>query len=224
MTPKTAQSLRQNMVDCQIRTTDVTNIDVLDAFLSVPREAFVPDHKAELAYMDENIEITDKSADFPRYIVSPSPLAKLVQLCSVKPGDVVLNVGTGTGYGAAILARLASSVIALECDSALAEKARAALSGLGVDNAVIVEGLLEAGWSGEAPYDVILVNGSVDAVPNAIFEQLREGGRLVVVIGQGNAADAMVYTKAGGTISGREVFNASVPPLPGFAKVPEFEF
>lgn len=224
MTPKTAQNLRQNMVDCQIRTTDVTDIDVLDAFLSVPREAFVPDHKAELAYMDENIALTDKSADFARYIMAPSPLAKLVQLCAVKADDVVLNIGTGTGYAAAILAGMASSVIALESDAGLAEKARTALSSLGVDNAVIVEGPLENGWSGEAPYDVILVNGSVDAVPTVIFDQLRDGGRLVVVIGQGNAADAMVYTKTGSAVSGREVFNASVPALPGFAKTPVFEF
>lgn len=224
MTPKTAQTLRTNMVDCQIRTTDVTNLDVLEAFLTVPREAFVPPSRIELAYMDEEIAITDKSADYQRYMLAPSPLAKLVQLAKLHKDDVVLNIGCGSGYAAAILAKLASSVIAVECDSAIAEKARATLSELSVDNAVVVEGPLEKGWAGEAPYDVILINGSVDEVPAVVFDQLRDGGHLVAVIGAGNAAKAMIYTKTGSSVSGRDVFNTSIPALPGFAKTPEFEF
>lgn len=224
MNPKTAQKLRTNMVDCQIRTTDVTNLDVLEAFLTVPREAFVPAGRVELAYMDEEMSITDKSADYQRYMLAPSPLAKLVQLAKVKKDDVVLNIGCGTGYASAVLAKLASSVIALECDAALAEKAAATLSELSVDNAVVVQGPLEKGWSSEAPYDVILLNGSVDEVPKMIFDQLRDGGHLVAVIGAGNAAKAMIYTKSGSSVSGRDVFNTSIPALPGFAKIPEFEF
>lgn len=224
MTPKTAQTLRINMVDCQIRTTDVTNLDVLDAFLTVPREVFVPTNRVELAYMDEEIAITDKSSDYQRYMLAPSPLAKLVQLAKLEKDDVVLNIGCGSGYAAAILAKLASSVITVECDSGIAEKARSALSELSVDNAVVVEGPLEKGWAGEAPYDVILLNGSVDEVPSIIFDQLRDGGHLVAVIGSGNAAKAMIYTKSGSSVSGRDVFNTSIPALPGFAKTPEFEF
>ena len=224
MNPKTAQMLRTNMVDCQIRTTDVTNLDVLEAFLTVPREAFVPASRVDLAYMDEEIAITDKSADFPRYMLAPSPLAKLVQLAKVKKDDVVLNIGCGVGYAAAILAKLASSVITVESDAGLAEKARANLIELSVDNAVVVTGPLEDGWASEAPYDVILLNGSVDEVPAKIFGQLRDGGHLIAVIGAGNAAKAMIYTKSGTSISGRDVFNTSIPALPGFAKIPEFEF
>lgn len=218
------QELRIKMVDNQIRTTDVTDLAVLDAFLDVPREAFVPAHRQELAYIDGDILLESDADSSPRYLMEPSPFAKLVQLANVGAHDVVLDIGCGSGYSAAILSQLAGSVIALESDSTLAGAATARLSELGYDNVVIVSAPLAAGYPSEAPYDVIIFEGAVDFVPDAIIAQLKEGGRLVVVEGHGNAGDAKLYMKENGVASGRTVFNLAVKPLPGFARIPQFEF
>lgn len=211
--------LRRHMVDSQLRTTSVSALDVLEAFLSVPREAFVPARKRELAYIDEDIEVSAS-----RYIMEPSPLAKLVQLAAVKPGDVVLDIGCATGYSAAILSRLASSVIAIESDEDLAAKAGDTLAELGHDNVVVLNRPLQEGCPQEAPYDVILVDGAVDEVPQAIRDQLRDGGRLVAVEGTGNAGVAKVYVRDGDVVSGRRAFNCSVRLLPGFEPRTQFQF
>lgn len=210
---------RTKMVDGQIRTTDVTDVPLLDALLAVPREFFVPEGRRSLAYIDEDLEIAPA-----RYLMEPSPFAKLVQLAEIGPGDQVLDVGGGTGYGAAILSSLAAAVTALECDPALASQARANLSALGVANAEVITGDLGTGHAAGAPYDVILLEGSVGIVPERLFPQLAEGGRLVFVIGRGNAGVARIYVKTGEVVSGRRSFNAAVKPLPGFDRIPEFEF
>jgi protein-L-isoaspartate(D-aspartate) O-methyltransferase len=216
---------RQKMVDGQIRTTDVTNLALLEAMLTVPREAFIGANRRSLAYIDEDILIAAPDGDRgARYLMEPSPFAKLVQLADVKPADFVLDVGCGTGYCSAVLSRLASSVIALESDPSLAEFATDALAELGYDNAVVVQGPLREGFASEAPYDVIFVGGSVEEVPQALFDQMKEGGRLVVVVGQGNAGVARLYVKTGGEVSGRRAFNAAIKPLPGFERVRTFEF
>lgn len=217
------QELRTKMVDNQIRTTDVTDLALLDAFLHVPREAFVPARRRELAYIDEDVLLEGASDGARRYIMEPSPFAKLVQLARITPNDVVLDIGSGTGYSAAILSRLAGSVIALESDSVLASAATAHLSELGYDNVVIVTSELAAGYPSEAPYDVIVIEGAVDYVPDTILKQLKEGGRLAVVEGHGNAAVARLYVKENGVASGRGVFNLSVKPLPGFERPKPFE-
>jgi protein-L-isoaspartate(D-aspartate) O-methyltransferase len=216
---------RVKMVDGQIRTTDVTKLALLDAMLTVPREAFVSANRRSLAYIDEDLLIAAPDGDRgARYLMEPSPFAKLVQLADVKPSDFVLDVGCGTGYCSAVLSRLASSVIALESDPSLAEFATNALAELGYDNAVVVQGPLREGYASEAPYDVIFVGGSVEEVPQAFFDQLKEGGRLVVVVGQGNAGVARLYLKTAGEVSGRSAFNAAIKPLPGFERVRTFEF
>ena len=216
---------RVKMVDGQVRTTDVTDAALLAAMGSVPREAFVdPKHKA-LAYIDEDLEIAPAVAGrTPRYLMEPSPFAKLVQLAEVRPVDVVLDIGCGTGYSSAVLSRLASSVIALESDPALAERAGSTLAALGFDNVAVVQGDLPQGHAAEAPYDVIFIGGAVDEIPSALFGQLKEGGRLVAVEGVGNAGVARVYPKDNGIVTGRRAFNAAVKPLPGFEKAPAFEF
>ncbi len=214
---------RVKMVDGQVRTTDVTSIPVLDAMLTVPREAFVPAARQSLAYIDEDLLISGEGST-ARYLMEPSPFAKLVQLADVRSGDVVLDVGGGNGYSAAVLSRLASSVIALESDAALAERSAAKLAALGYDNVAVVQGPLADGCAAEAPYDVIFVGGSVQQLPDSLTAQLRDGGRLVVVEGTGNAGVARLYVKSNGIASGRHAFNAAVKPLPGFERIPAFEF
>jgi protein-L-isoaspartate(D-aspartate) O-methyltransferase len=211
--------LRTKMVDGQVRTTDVTDADILSAMLSIPRERFVDEKRRPLAYVDTDVEIAPS-----RFLMEASPFAKLVQLAAIRPGDKVLDVGTGTGYSAAVLSRLAASVVALESDAGLAEKARSALAEIGVANVTVVVGPLAAGHPGAAPYGVIVVEGAVEILPEALTSQLREGGRLVVVEGHGNAGVARLYLKSGATVTGRRAFNAAVKPLPGFERTPAFEF
>lgn len=216
---------RVKMVDGQVRTTDVTDAAILSAMLSVPREAFVDSAQRELAYIDEDLRYgVTADSDQPRYLMEPSPFAKLAQLAEIGPRDFVLDVGSGTGYSAAVLSKRASSVIALESDPTLAATATSTLSSLGCDNVVVVSGPLAAGYASQAPYDVIFVGGSVEQVPDALLAQLKEGGRLVAVEGRGNAGVASVYLKADGNVTARRAFNAAVKPLPGFNRTREFEF
>ncbi|MGK6313527.1 protein-L-isoaspartate O-methyltransferase family protein [Neorhizobium sp. DT-125] len=213
------EAARTKMVENQIRTTDVTSHSVLRAFYTVPREAFVPAKAKSLAYIDTDIEVAPG-----RYLMEASPLAKLLQLAAITRDHVVLEVGTGSGYASAVLSLLAGSVVSLEVDEALAAQAAETLSSLGYDNVAVVTGALEKGYADEAPYDLIFVNGAVEEVPAALLEQLREGGRLVAVVGYGNAAQAKVLVREQGVISEGAHFNASVKPLPGFRKTREFVF
>lgn len=216
---------RAKMVDGQLRTTDVTNQSLLAAMGSVPREAFVDARRQPLAYIDEDIEIAPAGVNGgARYLMEPSPFAKLLQLADVRQGDVVLDVGCGTGYSSAVLSLVAGSVIALESDSELAERAGSLLGTLGYDNVAVVQGALREGYSDEAPYDVIVIEGAVGEIPATLFEQLKAGGRLVAVEGVGNAGVAKLYVRDGGVVTGRRGFNAAVKPLPGFEKAPAFEF
>ncbi|QKV17737.1 protein-L-isoaspartate O-methyltransferase family protein [Oricola thermophila] len=214
--------LRQAMVDSQVRTTDVTDLRLLDALLSVPREAFVPEQKKPFAYIDDDIEIGSADSGVKRYIMEPSPFARLVQLANVKASDLVLDIGCGTGYSSAVLSRLGSAVIALEADEELAGRATEILVENGFDNVAVVTGPFAAGYPSEGPYDVIFVGGSVDEIPAALFEQLKEGGRLVVVEGHGLSGFAAVHVKVDGVVSGRRAFNLSAKELPGFRKEAEF--
>ena len=219
------EQARTNMVDCQIRPNDVTSYDVLRVFGSVPREEFVPARNRDLAYVDEDIAVhVDAVGAFKRYLMEPMSMARLVQLADIGKDDIVLDVGCGTGYSTAILSELCNSVVALECDETLAKQAEERLTLLNYDNAVVVTGALENGYAGEGPYDVIFIGGAIDEVPEALQSQLKEGGRLVAVVGLGNGGSAKLFTKKGGLVSGRSVFNCAVKPLPGFQREQVFEF
>ncbi|MCB1460859.1 MAG: protein-L-isoaspartate O-methyltransferase [Nitratireductor sp.] len=217
MTPDYTNA-RRNMVDCQIRTSDVTNPEVIDAFLQVPREAFVPGELKALAYIDTELAVAPG-----RRMSAPAALAKLVQAAAPKPEEVVLVVGCGSGYGAAIVSLMASSVVALESDAGLAAFATSKLGELGYGNVAVVEGDLAAGCAAEAPYELILVDGAIGQVPSALADQLKEGGRLVAVEGSGNSASARIWVREDGRLSSRHLFNCSLAPLPGLQKEPEFE-
>ena len=211
--------LRRKMVDGQLRTTNVTSLPVLDAFLSVPREEFVPTRLRDLAYIDEDIEVAPG-----RYLIEPAPLAKMIQLAELKAGDVVLDLCCATGYSSAVLAAIASSVIAIDPDEELSESASERLSALGYDNVAVLHGDPQKGCEDEAPFDVILIGGAVDYVPDPILSQLKSGGRLVTVEGHGNAANAVLYVGGEGVGGGRTAFNCAVKPVPGFRRQPGFVF
>jgi protein-L-isoaspartate(D-aspartate) O-methyltransferase len=209
---------RRNMVDGQVRTADVTDLRIISAMMEVPRERFVPASAAALAYLDRDLPVGEGG----RRLLKPMVLAKLVQAAGIGPADRVLDVGCATGYAAALLARLAAEVVALERDGGLLTEARAGLAGL--SNVSLVMGPLEAGWQAAAPYDAILLEGATEVVPEPLCRQLKDGGRLVCVQGAGPDAKATLYLRSGDDIGGRTLFDAGAATLPGFAKAPAFSF
>jgi protein-L-isoaspartate(D-aspartate) O-methyltransferase len=210
---------RRMMVDGQVRTSDVTDQRIIAAMLELPRERFVPERSAALAYIDRDLGVGDK-----RFLLKPMVLAKLLQAAEIRMGDRVLDVGCATGYAAAVLARLARSVTALECEAALAPIARGNLAAAGAHEVEVVTGALPGGWAAGAPYDVILLEGATEIAPQALLAQLKDGGRLVGVLGRPPASKAVRYTATEGQASAVPVFDASAPVLPGFAAVPAFVF
>jgi len=213
---------RRTMLDNQIRTADVTNAAVIDAFGSVPRELFVPAELQPLAYTDLSHRLTSGTPG--RWLMAASPLAKLIQLADIGPTDKVLVVGSGSGYSVAIIAAIAASVTGLEENDSLVASASATISDLKLANATIVKGTLTAGLPASAPYNAIFIEGAVDLLPEALTAQLAEGGRLVVVEGHGASGYARIYVKTAGLVTGRNVFNCAAKPLPGFERKPEFVF
>jgi protein-L-isoaspartate(D-aspartate) O-methyltransferase len=212
---------RLAMVESQLRPNEVTDRRLLAAMLTLPRERFVPPKLRGLAYMDEAIQVFPSVDGAPaRFLLAPMVLARLIQLAAVEPGDEVLDIGCTTGYSTTVLSRLARRVVGLEPEPELAEAAREALRDHGIANAEIVEGPLDRGHPAGAPYDVILVNGAVREPPEALFPQLKPGGRLAVVVlsgaNSGTQGKAFLFVKIGEEASGRPYFDAGAQLLPGF--------
>ncbi len=203
---------RVMMVDTQVRPSDVTKFPIIEAMLTVPRETYVPDDKREAAYVGENLPLAPG-----RVVLEARTLAKLLDALDIRPDELVLDIGCGLGYSAAVIARLAETVVAVEEDETLAAEAQRLLSEEGVDNAVVVTGKLAEGSAKCAPYDVITIEGGVEMVPDAILSQLKEGGRIGAVFMEGAVGTARVGYRAGGHVTWRSVFNASAPVLAGFA-------
>lgn len=217
--------LRRSMVDSQIRPNDVTDPRIIEAMLELPRERFVPAERAGLAYLDDDLPVRAGAPGCaPRYLIEPMVLARLIQALALSASDRVLDVGTATGYSAALLGRLAGQVVALEEDSELAAAARRTLADLGVANVEIVTGPLPSGAAAQGPYDSILLGGSVERIPDALLGQLKEDGRLVAVLRDPAPGRATLHLRSGGTVSRRTLFDAAIPPLPGFEAPRGFVF
>ena len=211
---------RRMMVDCQVRTSDVTDLRLIAAMLSVPRERFVPKASAELAYLDTDLLVGAGA----RALIKPMVLAKLLQAAEIKETDRVLVVGCASGYAAAVIARFAPHVSGTESDAALAAKARANLAGIGCGNISIQAAAAGDGEPAEAPYDVIVLNGATEIVPERLYAQLRDGGRLVGVFATSQPARATIVTCSHGDFGHRTLFDAAAPVLPGLERAAAFVF
>lgn len=210
---------RRMMVDGQVRTADVHNPELLAAMLEVPRERFVPPPLAEQAYVDGELDLGKGRA-----MLAPMVFAKLVDAAQLSGPEHILDVGCGLGYSSAILARLASSVVALEEEGDLARQAKAALAGIGASGIVAVQGPLASGWPAAAPYDFILLNGATEIIPDVLGRQLKPGGRLACIFGRAPATNATLFRLAEGRLVGRSIFDAAALTLPGFRAAPSFVF
>ncbi|MER2604739.1 MAG: protein-L-isoaspartate O-methyltransferase [Siculibacillus sp.] len=204
---------RRTMVDNQIRTVDVTDHAVIAAFLTVGREAFVPAAMRSLAYIDRPTELGGGRA-----VMQPAPLAKLIQLAAVVPGEKVLLIGGNTGYAAAILAELGAVVTMVEERADLAETAATELGA----KATVVVGPLAAGAPVGAPYDLVLFDGAIEVLPEAITAQVADGGRIVAIEGAGLSGRAVVTVRSSGKMSSRAAFNLPGRILPGLEQVRAF--
>lgn len=201
------------MVDTQVRPSDVTKFPIIDAMLSIPREAFVPDALREAAYIGENLNLGGD-----RVMLEPRTLAKILDALNVQPSDVGLDIACGLGYSTALLARLCDFVVAVEDDSTRAEEAQTLLSEHGVDNAAVMVGPLAEGSAKSGPYDVIVVQGGVAEVPASLLDQLREGGRIACVFAEGALGVVRIGYRIDGLVNWRFCFNAGAPVLAGFEK------
>jgi protein-L-isoaspartate(D-aspartate) O-methyltransferase len=211
--------IRTNMVDSQLRPNKVNDPALLDAFLAVHREEFVPAALKGAAYVDEDLPLGGG-----RYLLEPMVLGRLLQAAAIGPAEIVLEIGCATGYASAILGRLARSVVAIESDPALLRRARANLAG--IRNITLFEQVLDRGYAERAPYDVILVGGAVVEVGPALLDQLAEGGRLVTVIETrpGRLGGAVLLERGPTGVSRRLLFETGVHALPGFRPEPSFAF
>ncbi|MFL2764953.1 MAG: protein-L-isoaspartate O-methyltransferase family protein [Paracoccaceae bacterium] len=211
------QTRRKTMVDTQIRPSDVTKFPIIEAFLSVPREKFVPDGKREAAYIGENFKIGQS-----RVILEPRTLAKLLDALDIRNDELVLDIGPGLGYSSAVISPMAEVVIAVEDDSSMANEAEEILTEVGADNVVIQIGKLEDGAPEHGPYDVIILQGGVEKIPSSILNQLKNGGRVGAIFVEEGLGTAKIGFKLNDKINWRYSFNAAAPVLPGFFKQKDF--
>ena len=216
---------RINMVESQVRPSDITDRRIIRAMLELPREDFVPDVMRAMAYMDDALQVApSQDGAGARYLLPPRTLAKLIQLAEIDASARVLDVGPATGYSAALLAKLAAQVVALEVDEALCAKMRVTLPRLGLDNVRVVQGPLPAGAKGEGPFDAILLNGAVEAVDPTLIDQLKDGAKMVGVLAAGPVGRAYVWRRSNDAFDMRSGFDAAAPLIPGFARPVGFVF
>lgn len=207
------------MVDTQVRPSDVTKFPIIDAMLSVPRHLLVPANKRDVAYADTNITVGPD-----RIILSPRSFAKLLDAVDIQRGDVVLVIGAAAGYSSAVLARMAEAVIAIDEDPALVKQAEENLAGQGTDNVVVLEGQLHEGAPKHGPYDVILIEGAVETVPDSLLAQLKDGGRIAAIFATAHLGECQIGLMSNEQVTWRKAFHAAAPVLPGFGSEEGFTF
>jgi len=210
---------RTMMVDTQIRPADVTKFPIIEAMLTVPREDFVPVAQREAAYMGENLDLGSR-----RVVLDPRTLAKMLDALNIDRDELVLDVGAAMGYSTAVIAHLAEAVVAVESEESFAKEAMDALIAAGADNAVVHTGPLAEGAKQHGPYDVVIVEGGVERVPQALVDQIKDGGRIACLFMKGGLGEVNIGRKRGDTLSWRMAFNAAAPVLPGFERETVFEF
>ena len=213
---------RFNMVECQIKPGGVRDYRLTRQLLGVPREAFVGGQNREIAYADCSLDYA--RGDVSRTILAPLAFARLAELADIEPGDVILNIAGGSGYAAAVMAGLASTVISLEDDEAMSEKASDNWRKLEIDNAVAVTGPLPEGQPKQGPFNIIFINGCVAEIPEDLLAQLDDGGRLVCVQNVEGSQKAIIYRRIGDSFARLIAFDLTVPVLDAFDPVPVFEF
>ncbi len=219
MTPKRSAEARQHMIDSQFRPNEVNDARLIAAFQAVPREQFVPKALRGVAYVDEDLAIGGG-----RFLMEPMVYARLLDAAKVTAEDLVLDVACATGYSAAVLSHLADRVVAIEEDADLAKKAESKLADLDIHSVPVLVTAHKDGAAKQGPYSLIVINGAVDDVPDALVKQLADGGRLVCVRMDGGVGRGHLVTKNGGIASGRDLFDAHVPPLAGFERDKGFVF
>ncbi len=208
---------RTAMVDRQVRPSDVTSFPIIEAMLAVPREAFAPAEAKPIAYVDGPLP-----QGGGRYALEPRVFAKMLDGARIGPDDLILDLAPGLGYSTAVIARMCAAVIAVEPDEALAAAAAEALSANDVDNAMVRQGAPAEGDPAHGPFDAIFINGAIGEAPQALLDQLKDGGRLVAIAMDGANGRAEAIVRSGDRFSTRRLFDASAPLLPGFEKAVEF--
>jgi len=206
------------MVDTQIRPSDVTKFPIISAMLGVERERFVPDAAQEIAYMDGPVKFGTGRA-----MLEPRVLAKMLEGLDIQPDEMVLDLGCGLGYSSAVIARMAEAVVAQDDDEDLIVEAESRLGAAEADNVAVVMGVLAEGAPKHGPYDVILIEGAVEEMPQLILDQLKDGGRIAAIFMDGSLGVCRIGHKALGSVNWRDNFNATAPVLPGFARQSEFQ-
>jgi protein-L-isoaspartate(D-aspartate) O-methyltransferase len=214
---------RRKMVDGQVRPGDVTDIRIIEAMLEVPREAFVPESRRALAYLDLDLDVSE-AGKAKRFLIKPAVIAKMLQAAEIGENDNVLVVGCASGYVAAVAAKLARQVTATESDAARAATASEVLARSGFSNVSVRTAAATDGDQSSAPYDVIVLAGATEIVPDGLYRQLKEGGRLVGVFAVGRAQRAVLVTRSRGDFGERALFDATAPVLPGLERPPAFVF
>ncbi|WP_050528686.1 protein-L-isoaspartate O-methyltransferase family protein [Pseudorhodobacter aquimaris] len=208
---------RTMMVDTQVRPSDVTKFPIIESILTVPREVYVGADQQEAAYVGGNLTIAPG-----RVILEPRSFAKLLDAVDIQPDEAVLDLGCGFGYSTAVIANLADAVVAVEDSAEMADDAQGRLSAQGVDNAAVITGALAEGAAKHGPYDVIVVEGAVQEVPQALLDQLKDGGRIGALFMEGSLGVARIGHKGEDGVTWRYAFNASAPVLQGFEKTATF--
>ncbi len=210
-------TLRTMMVDTQVRPQDVTKFNIIEAMLDVARELYLPDAMQDVAYVGENITLPSG-----RVVLEPRTTGKILDALDVQPDELVLDLGCGLGYSAALLAHLGDAVVAVEDDAELASEAQTTLSNQNIDNVAVIEGDLAQGAAKHGPYDVICIQGGVEYVPDGLLAQLKDGGRIAAIFMTGALGECRIGHKIEGKVTWRMAFNATAPVLSGFTKEPEF--